>query len=662
MGLPVQSTLWLIPALPALGAIIIFLFGRRMAPRMAGVVACAFAGLDLVWVLVTGSTLVPGSRISLAHHQVLWKWLDAGMVQSNIGFYFDRLALVFSVIVTGVGFLIHLYSLSYMNGDEGERRFFGYLNLFLASMLVLVTADNSFFMFMGWEGVGACSFLLIGHWYQKSENATAAQKAFIVTRIGDIFLILGLLLCARMGAASFLNLGSFERLAHATSTTFWGVPAPTIMIIAALLLLGGAIGKSAQLPLHVWLPDAMAGPTPVSALIHAATMVTAGVYLIARFHILYVSVPGVLAAVAVVGLLTALYGASVAILQTDIKRILAYSTISQIGYMILGLGVGAFSLGVFHFFTHAFYKALLFMAAGAVIHSLHNEQNIYNMGGLRKTHRGTFLAFLAGAASLAGIPLITAGFFSKDAIIWSSLTTSYGGWALYIVAIATAFLTSVYSFRLIFVVFFGSPRKPIHSHPPDRLLTWPLYVLAAFALVAGYLNIPEGWHATPWFEQFMQPVFGEFQARPAEHWHRFEILASVVSGVLALAGVASAWLLFGPGKLVVPQTEIEPGEIETTTPRPYRSSLANVIYHGWGFDKVYGISLVQSFRRISSIAAWADRVIIDGLFELLAAIARGLHAVVLVFQNGRIPRYALVMLFGAVAILVIVLCTYPGVG
>lgn len=653
--------LWLIPALPALGAIIIFVTGKRIAPRTAGILACAAGTLSFLWVLFCGAMLVSLSPYTYVFYERLWKWLDAGPIQANIGFYFDRLALVFAIIVSGVGTLIHVYSLAYMEGDEGERRFFGYLNLFLASMLVLVMADNGFFMFLGWEGVGACSFFLIGHWYQKTENVAAAQKAFLVTRLGDIFLILGLLLCARLAGVSFLNMEGYAQLSANTTMRVWGMPVASLMVPAALLLLGGAIGKSAQLPLQVWLPDAMAGPTPVSALIHAATMVTAGVYLIARFHVLFVAVPSVLYLVALVGVLTAFYGATCAIVQTDIKRILAFSTISQIGYMMLGLGVGAFSLGVFHFFTHAFFKALLFLAAGAVIHALHGEQNIYNMGGLKNSLRGTFLVFLAGAASLAGIPFVDAGFFSKDEVMWTALSTRYGNWGIYAIAVITAFLTAIYSFRLIFIVFFGLPRKPVHVHEPNRLFMIPLWILAFFSIFAGYLNVPEAWHFTPpWFEHFMDPVFGNWEARPFEHLAKWELPATALTGLLALAGVWVAWLLYAPGKRVVPAPAMEPGTIEIPTPAPYRMRLANLLYHGWGFDAVYGFLFIQPFIRISRIASWFDRVIVDGIYELIAAITRAFHGLLVVFQNGRVSRYALVMLFGAVAIITILLFIYPG--
>jgi NADH-quinone oxidoreductase subunit L len=652
--------LFLIPALPLAGALIIFMFSRNFSPRMAGRIACTAAGLSFAWVLVCGYSLLTAPREVTAYKEVFWNWLHAGPVHSNIGFYFDRLALAFSVIVSGVGWLIHLYSYAYMEGDEGERRYFGYMNLFVFSMLVLVTADNAFFMFLGWEGVGACSFLLIGHWYQKSENCAAAQKAFLVTRLGDISLILGILVCAKLAGVYYGNLGGFEAVHKMSSIPeFGGISGPAILTIAGLLLLGGAIGKSAQFPLQVWLPDAMAGPTPVSALIHAATMVTAGVYLIARFHVLFALTPSLMAAVAIVGVLTAFYGATCAIVQTDIKRILAYSTISQIGYMILGLGVGAFSLGVFHFFTHAFYKALLFLAAGTVIHSLHGEQNIFNMGGLRKSLKGTYLAFLAGAASLAGVPLITAGFFSKDAILWNALTTRYGSAPLYGLALATAFLTAVYTFRLVFIVFFGAPRKEHHAHAPTRLLILPLYVLAAFAIVAGYLNIPAAFGVTPWWEHFFNPVFGDWQAETLVHEHSKELLAATASGLLALAGIGIAWVLYGPGAArVIPAPAIEPGEIQNETQRPFRSPIANFLFSGWMMDRLYMVVFVRGFRKVSALSKWVDELPVDGFYEFAATVVRGLHSLLLFFQNGRISRYALVMLFGAAAITSLLISLY----
>jgi NADH-quinone oxidoreductase subunit L len=649
--------IWPIPGFALVGAVIIFLFSRWWSPRTAGKVACTAVGLSFLWTLVVAAQMLLSGGKLLALHEPLWTWLAVGPLQGRIGFYFDRLSLVFAIIVTGVGWLIHLYSYAYMEGDEGERRFFGYLNLFVFSMLVLVMADNAFFMFLGWEGVGACSFLLIGHWYQHSENCAAAQKAFLVTRLGDVFLILGLLICAMLVGVDYTHLTGFAEVGKLERIDlFAGLSGKVILLIAGLLLLGGATGKSAQLPLQVWLPDAMAGPTPVSALIHAATMVTAGVYLIARFHELFVQVPELMTAVALVGVLTAFYGATCAIVQTDIKRILAYSTISQIGYMILGLGVGAFSLGVFHFFTHAFYKALLFLAAGTVIHSLHGEQNIFNMGGLRAKLPRTYLAFLAGAASLAGIPMITAGFFSKDAILWSALTTQFGASAIYAIGLGTAFLTAVYSFRLIFIVFFGEPRKEIHLHHPSALLEWPLLVLAFFAIVAGYINLPHAFGGGAWWEHFLEPVFGEAEARPLVHEASKEVLAAAASGILALLGVAVAWNLYGPKvSRIIPQPVMPAGDIQLSTPAPYRSALANFLYAGWYFDRLYMQVFVRGFKLLSTLANFLDNVIVDGFYELLALIAGGFHGLLAFFQNGRVSRYALVMLFGAIALTTIIL-------
>lgn len=648
---------WPIPAIALFGAVLIFLFSRMWSSRTAGKVACTAVGISFIWTIIVAFQMIAGGEKLLAIHEPLWTWLDVGALQARVGFYFDRLSLVFALIVTGVGWLIHLYSYAYMEGDEGKRRYFGYLNLFVFSMLVLVMADNAFFMFLGWEGVGACSFLLIGHWYQKSENCAAAQKAFLVTRLGDVFLILGLLICAMLVGTDYTQLHGFEEVRnHGGVDVFAGMGGKTLLLIAGLLLLGGAAGKSAQLPLQVWLPDAMAGPTPVSALIHAATMVTAGVYLIARFHELFVQLPELMFAVAIVGVLTAFYGATCAIVQTDIKRVLAYSTISQIGYMILGLGVGAFSLGVFHFFTHAFYKALLFMAAGTVIHSLHGEQNIFNMGGLRQKLPRTYIAFLAGAASLAGIPFITAGFFSKDAILWSALTTKFGAPTIYAIGIATAFLTAVYSFRLIFIVFYGQQRKEIHVHPPSSLLEWPLLVLAFFAVTAGYLNLPHAMGGNAWWEHFLEPVFGEAEARPLIHDASKEIFAALGSGILALLGVAAAWKLYHPqSPKMIPITAMPSGEIQIETPAPYRSPLANFLYGGWYFDRFYMRVFVRGFKLVATLANFLDNVIIDGFYELVALIVGGFHSLLAFFQNGRVSRYALVMLFGAAALTTIIL-------
>lgn len=648
--------LWIIPGFPALGALLIFLFSLRMSPKAAGALACSAMLLCFGAVLGYSSFLTSLSGIAV-FHQKHWTWLHAGTIQADFGFYFDRLSMVFCLIVSGVGFLIHLFSVSYMRGDEGERRYFGYMNLFAASMLLLVMADNGFLMFLGWEGVGACSFFLIGHWYEKKANVIAALKAFYVTRLGDIFLLLGLILLAGVGIVGWNQLELLPKLPATIS--FAGIGGKsTLLAVAGLLLLGGAVGKSAQLPLQVWLPDAMAGPTPVSALIHAATMVTAGVYLIARYHILFCLSPAVMEVVAFIGVATAFYGATCAMVQTDIKRVLAYSTISQIGYMVLALGVGAFSLGVFHFFTHGFFKALLFLGAGAVIHALGGEQNMYNMGGLKDRLRPVFWPFLAGAASLAGIPLITAGFFSKDAIIWASLSTKNGGWWLFGAATVTAFLTSVYSFRMVYLVFFNPPTKDVHVHPPDGLLTWPLYILAVFAIAAGYLNVPAAWHVQPLFQSFLSRVFGAWELHPRPELEDKELLTTLLSAAIAIVGAVVAWYLYGPERRIVPAPGMDIHDVENESPAPYGSVLANSLFHGWRFDAVYGFFFVRTFRRFASVSAWVDRVVVDGLFESIAAVIRGAHGAFVGLHNGRATRYAVVMLFGAALITSILISLY----
>jgi NADH-quinone oxidoreductase subunit L len=399
------------------------------------------------------------------------------------------------MVITGVGFLIHLYSSEYMADEEGYRRFFAYMNLFVAAMLVLVLADNLLLLYLGWEGVGLCSYLLIGFWYENPVNGRAARKAFIMTRIGDSALAIGLFLL-------FNELGTLEiKDVTARAASQWDAGSPPALLAASLLLIG-AIGKSAQVPLHTWLPDAMAGPTPVSALIHAATMVTAGVYLIARMQPLFALAPLVQTAVAIVGVVTLLGAALRALVQRDIKRVLAYSTISQIGYMFLALGVGAKTAAMFHFLTHACFKALLFLGAGAVSRSLHHELDMFRMGGLRRHLPFEFWTFLAGAASLAGLPLITAGFYSKDWILWETLISQQSYWWLWAGGAAGAFLTALYTFRAVFLVFFGETKTQPHAHEGPAIAI-PLVLLAVLSLLVGFLQLPRTLGNWPWFQQFL---------------------------------------------------------------------------------------------------------------------------------------------------------------
>src|SRR5208337_1448896 len=414
--------------------------------------------------------------------QVLWTWINVGGFQPQIGLYLDALSLVMVLVVTFVGFLIHIYSAEFMIADEGYSRFFAYMNLFVASMITLLLANNLLLLMLGWEGVGLCSYLLIGFWYRDPANGRAARKAFIVTRVGDTALMLGLfLLFTRLGTLQIQDLMRRAAEHWASGSTY--------AVVAALLLLGGAMGKSAKLPLQVWLPDAMAGPTPTSALIHAATMVTAGVYLIARTHVLFSLAPSAQFAVAMVGAGTMLLAGLSALTQYDIKRVLAYSTLSQIGYMFLALGVGAWQAAIFHFVTHAFFKALLFLCAGVIINAMDEEHSIFRMGGLRKELPIAFWTFLIGGCSLVGLPFITAGFFSKDLIIWQTWSSQQGQPGLWIAGMIGALLTSLYTFRVIFRVFFGPLGKPVTKRP-GLAMTIPLLVLAFLSIVGGYLKQP----------------------------------------------------------------------------------------------------------------------------------------------------------------------------
>ena len=450
--------LWLVPALPCAGFLILALFGDRMPRPAAAFVGAGSVGLSAL--VAFGIAFRFFTAPPEGHHftQVLWTWMDVDGFTPRFALYLDALSLVMILVVSGVGFLIHVYSAEYMIDDESYAKFFAYMNLFVAAMLMLVLGDNLVLLYLGWEGVGLCSFLLIGFWYKNPANGAAAMKAFLTTRIGDTFMAIGLFLI-------FLQLGTLDIQSMGDLATKAWQPGSGVAIAAALLLLGGAVGKSGQLPLQVWLPDAMAGPTPVSALIHAATMVTAGVYLIARTHVIFELAPPVQFLVAVIGAITLLLAGFAALVQRDIKRVLAYSTISQIGYMFLALGVGAYAAGIFHLVTHAFFKALLFMASGAVIVALHHEQDMFKMGGLRKKLPVVFWTFLIGSMSLASLPLISSGFYSKDLILWSAFASEKGSKVLWLAGFAGAFITGIYTFRMVIMTFFGEEKTHVHKKP-----------------------------------------------------------------------------------------------------------------------------------------------------------------------------------------------------
>ncbi len=593
--------IWLLPALPLLGFLALALSAGRLPARAAAAVGAGSVGLSFALAAAMALEFLAGDRTPFRRE--LWTWMAAGDFSAGFAFHFDGLALTMTLVITGVGFLIHLYATGYMAGDPGYSRFFCYMNLFVAAMLVLVLGDNLALLYLGWEGVGLCSYLLIGFWHADPDNGRAARKAFVVTRVGDASMALGLfLLFAELGT---LNIQDMLGAAEAR----W--PAGSGMATAAsLLLLGGAVGKSAQLPLQTWLPDAMAGPTPISALIHAATMVTAGVYLIARVHPLFELAPAVLQAVAWVGLLTLLLAGFSALVQRDIKRILAYSTMSQIGYMFLGLGVGAWSASVFHLMTHAFFKALLFLGAGTVILSLHHEQDIFRMGGLRAKLPVAFASFLVGGLALTAFPY-TSGYFSKDAILLGALEAGPGGVWLWAGGVAGAFLTGLYTFRMIFVAFFGAPRgAPAEGERGGWNMSGPLALLLLLSLAGGLVPPP------------LEAVFG-----PGAEPHAGALVHAVMIAA-PLAGAAAAWLFFHSGLL----------SAERLAAGRAADALRRFWFEAWGMDALYDALVVRPFTRLAR-ANRAD--LVDAGYDLVAALARRGHALTAKAQTGRLGWYAL---------------------
>jgi NADH-quinone oxidoreductase subunit L len=558
------------------------------------------------------------------YSQTIWLWLSVGAFAPSIAFYLDALSLTMVFVITFVGFLIHLYSAEFMIDDAGYSRFFAYMNLFVGSMLTLVLADNLLLLYLGWEGVGLCSYLLIGFWYAEPANGYAARKAFVVTRVGDAAMAVGLyLLFTRLDTLQIQDL-----MTRAAQTWPAGSVLPTA---AALLLLGGAVGKSAQLPLQTWLPDAMAGPTPVSALIHAATMVTAGVYLIARTHVLFTLAPAAMTVTAVVGAATLLLAGFSGLTQWDIKRVLAYSTISQIGYMFLALGVGAWSAGIFHFMIHAFFKALLFLGAGSIIIVLDHEHNMFKMGGLRRQLPVTFWTFLAGAGALSAVPLITAGYYSKDLIIWQSYAAARGSVWLWGAGLAGAFLTSLYTFRMVFLTFFGPPHARV-DHRPGLRINLPLVVLAVLSLAAGFINLPGRPDSLPLFEEFLHSALPPAALLPAKAG--VEGSLSVIAGIVSLLGILIIYLFTGRWRRL--------------TENMVNSSLGGVLHRfwfaGWGFDWLYDRLLVRPYVRLARLDK--DDVV-DLFFDAIAGFSRLAYRGLSFTQTGHVRWYAAGMAAGA---------------
>ncbi len=623
--------LWLIPTLPLVGFVILSLFGRRFSRFVVALVGVGLVGASTLLSILTAFQFMSSPSHQSSVTQSLWTWFSSGDFRPSVAFRLDALSLVFIVVVTFVGFIIHLYSSEFMAQGEGYSRFFATMNLFVSSMLILVLADNLFLFYLGWEGVGLCSYLLIGFWYKDAANGRAAQKAFIVTRVGDTALAVGLFLL-------FSHLGTlnFQALMDRAATT-WPVGSK-LAVIAAALFLAGAVGKSAQLPLQTWLPDAMAGPTPVSALIHAATMVTAGVYLIARTHVLFELAPGVQLALAAIGALTLLISGFSALVQVDIKRVLAYSTMSQVGYMFLALGVGAWSAAVFHFLTHAFFKALLFLGAGVVILALHEEHNMFKMGGLRKQLPLVFWTFVIGSASLSALPLVTAGFYSKEWILRSAWTGPKGNFWLLSAGLVGAFLTVIYTFRMVFITFFGKGSRLIGRKPGMRL-KMPLIILAIFSIVIGFLQTPQNLGNIPIFANFLRsalPSPGVPSKGGAD-----EFVLEVFSSAIVLLGLYLATILF----LRKPRLR------ERITQTKLGQRGRQFLFSGWGFDWIYDRLFI---RPLALLARINREDFLDLPYLGIAEMSRAFNIGLSRTQSGRLRWYAAVVVIGAIITLSVV--------
>ncbi len=623
------ALLWLTPALPLLGFVILFATAGRLPASAVAAVGVGSVGLSAVIALIITASFLTTPPEGDFYRQVLWRWIAIGSFNPEVAFRLDPLSLVMMLVITFVGFLIHLYSSEFMAGDEGYSRFFASMNLFVAAMLILVLADDLLLLYAGWEGVGLCSYLLIGFWYRDPANGAAARKAFIVTRIGDTDMVVGLiLLFTRLGTLAIPEL--MERAPQA-----WPAGSATATAAAALLL-GGALGKSAQIPLQTWLPDAMAGPTPVSALIHAATMVTAGVYLIARTHVLFELAPAIQLAVAAIGAATLLLAAFSALNQHDFKRILAYSTISQIGYMFLALGAGAWTAAIFHFMTHAFFKALLFLAAGAVMMCIGDEHDIFRMGGLWRRLPLAFASFLIGAASLAALPLVTAGFYSKDMILWGAWTSGRGGPALWAAGLIGALVTAIYIFRAVFVVFFGEMQIAARSRYGWRIAV-PLGVLSVLALGGGFVETPAALGHVEAFSRLLEavlPTQREVAAAPAT-----QATVMAIASFAALAGVFIAYLVYL--RRVRAATILDTSAVQ----RLHRFWLA-----GWGFDWLYDRVLVRPFLWFAQLNR-DDAV--DAVYDGVAFSSRVSHAYLSRTQTGRVRWYAGWLVAGSLAAIAI---------
>jgi NADH-quinone oxidoreductase subunit L len=632
--------LWLIPVLPFAGFLLLTLLsGWHRSRRLTAVIGVGSVSLAAVLTWLVSYDFITSPPANGVYTHIYWTWFRVGDFAPKIALQLDALSLLFILVITFVGALIHLYSAEFMADEDhwNYARFFSYLNLFIAMMLVLVLADNFLLLYLGWEGVGLCSFLLIGFWYQDPKNGRAARKAFIVTRIGDAAMAIGLFLL-------FDNLGTLNIQPAMLQAAAQWPEGSALAVWTAVMLLGGAVGKSAQLPLQVWLPDAMAGPTPVSALIHAATMVTAGVYLIARTHTLFLLAPAVMTATAVIGALTLLLAGFSALTQWDIKRVLAYSTISQLGYMFLALGVGAWSAAIFHFMTHAIFKALLFLGAGVIISRLDDEHNMFKMGGLRKELPFTFWVYLIGGSALAAFPLVTAGFYSKDKILADVWASSNGGTWLWAAGVFGALLTGIYTFRMIFLTFFGKRQSFVQKLSPLSEPGWrmklPLGMLAALALVAGFIETPPTLGNISLLSNFLGNVLPPLS--DTAFAFSTQLTLQITAVIASLSGIAIAYYF------VLRRPEITARLVQTK----WGAALHHFWFNGWGFDWLDNEYIVRPFVRAAQMDKddWVDLgpTVVAELSVMAAKVVNGWH-------NGRLRRYAAGIVLGAVVLLTAVI-------
>jgi len=665
----ILNYLWVVPALPLLGVIVnsaiallserpvllrenahgegghggVDAQGHHASPpyrKLVAFIGPAVVGASFVVSILAVLALAARPAHDRLFVQVLFPWVQAGTFQAKAAFQLDPLSAVMILVVTGVGFLIHVYSVGYMSHEKAFARYFVYLNLFTFAMLLLVLGSNFLVMFVGWEGVGLCSYLLIGYWYEKKSAADAGKKAFVVNRVGDFgFLVAIFLIFWTFGSVDYTEV--FARIPVLSES---GVLTTGIATAITLLLFVGATGKSAQIPLYVWLPDAMEGPTPVSALIHAATMVTAGVYMVARTSALYLLAPTSMAVVAVVGAATAIFSATIGITQNDIKRVLAYSTVSQLGYMFLACGVGAFTAGIFHLMTHAFFKALLFLGSGSVIHALSGEQDMRKMGALRKRLPVTFTTMFVATLAISGIPGLS-GFFSKDEILWKSFSSGQGHVGLWLVGTVAAGITAFYMFRLVFLTFYGDSRMDPdvekHVHESPYSMTVPLMLLAVLSVAGGWIGIPEALGGHNYFEAWLAPVFGSGTEGAAHggghHSLTLEYLLMAGSVGVALCGIGLAWYLYRSRPSM-------PKEIAGRVPGLY-----DVVLNKYYVDEIYDAAIV---RRIVSGSLWLweafDATFIDGIVNGVGALVQGAGERARRLQTGVVGNYALSLLLGAV--------------